>query len=111
MRGRKCWGGLDLASTRDFCALVWVFPPEGDERHYTVLPRLWWPKLSMQAAAQKSRVPFHCGVAQPHDHLFRLVFGDPEHAVPLLRSALPPAVAGLPNSSGSIRTLSPCNAM
>ncbi len=39
-------------------------------------------------------MPFHCGVAQPHDHLFRLVFGDPEHAVPLLRSALPPAVAG-----------------
>lgn len=30
---------------------------------------------------------------QPHDRLFRLVFADPAHAGPLLRSALPPAVA------------------
>ncbi len=29
----------------------------------------------------------------PHDHLFRLVFADPEHAGPLLRSALPAVVA------------------
>lgn len=32
-------------------------------------------------------------VEQPHDRLFRLVFADPEHAVPLLRSALPAAIA------------------
>lgn len=89
MRGRKCWGGLDLASTRDFCALVWVFPPEGDERHYTVLPRLWWPKLSMQAAAQKSRVPFESwafikafeatpGSTADHDLIFETILQDSE---------------------------------
>lgn len=27
---RKCFGGLDLASVSDFCALAWIFPP--DER-------------------------------------------------------------------------------
>lgn len=32
-------------------------------------------------------------MAQPHDHLFRLVFTDPEHARALLRSALPAPVA------------------
>jgi hypothetical protein len=32
-------------------------------------------------------------VASPHDHFFQLAFGDPEHAVPLLRTALPAPVA------------------
>jgi len=27
LAGRRCWGGLDLASTRDTCSLCWVFPP------------------------------------------------------------------------------------
>jgi predicted transposase YdaD len=35
-------------------------------------------------------------VAAPHDHLFQLVFADPEHARPLLQSALPaPVVAAI----------------
>ena len=34
-------------------------------------------------------------MADPHDHLFQLVFADPIHAVPLLRSALPAAIARL----------------
>lgn len=58
MAGRKCWGGLDIASTKDFCACVWVFPPEDGDDHYTILPRLWWPSASMKYAAAKSRVPF-----------------------------------------------------
>jgi predicted transposase YdaD len=32
-------------------------------------------------------------VTKPHDHLFQQVFADPEHAVPLLRSALPAPLA------------------
>jgi len=31
-------------------------------------------------------------VASHHDHLFQLVFADPKHAVPLLRSALPASI-------------------
>jgi predicted transposase YdaD len=43
----------------------------------------------------RNRAPsFHHGVAESHDHLFQLTFADPEHARPLLRSALPAAVAG-----------------
>lgn len=56
--GRACFGGLDLASTKDFCALVWVFPPETDDERWTLLPRFWWPRVSMKIAAGKSRVPF-----------------------------------------------------
>jgi phage terminase large subunit-like protein len=29
LAGRECWGGLDLSSTLDVTALVWVFPGEG----------------------------------------------------------------------------------
>jgi len=89
MIGRKCWGGLDLASTKDFCALVWVFPPEGDETHHTVLPRLWWPKVSMAQAAAKSRIPFeswaHVGAfkvtpgnAADHSEIERQIMEDAE---------------------------------
>ena len=58
LRGRKCFGGLDLASTRDWCALLWLFPPENEGDKWVWLPRLWWPELQMRAAALKSRVPF-----------------------------------------------------
>ena len=27
LAGRRCYGGLDLASTTDIAALVWTFPP------------------------------------------------------------------------------------
>jgi phage terminase large subunit-like protein len=61
MAGRKCWGGLDLASTKDFNALLWTFPPENEDdpnERWVWLPRFWWPKASMKLAASKSRVPF-----------------------------------------------------
>ena len=40
LKGRACWGGLDLASTKDFNALVYVFPWEADEG-FDVLCRFW----------------------------------------------------------------------
>lgn len=58
LAGRRCFGGLDLASTRDFNALVWVFPPDAGDAHWTLLPRFWWPQASLKLAAKKSRVPF-----------------------------------------------------
>jgi phage terminase large subunit-like protein len=58
MTGRSCFGGLDLASTKDINALLWVFPPERDDERWVLIPRFWWPKVSLRLAAQKSRVPF-----------------------------------------------------
>lgn len=58
MAGRECFGGLDMASTKDFNAWVLVFPPIGNETFYTVLPRFWWPQSSFALAAKKSRIPF-----------------------------------------------------
>lgn len=40
LKGRACWGGLDLASTKDFNALVYVFPWDRDEG-FDVLCRFW----------------------------------------------------------------------
>jgi phage terminase large subunit-like protein len=32
LRGRPCFGGLDLSTTTDVTALAWVFPPKDDDR-------------------------------------------------------------------------------
>lgn len=40
--GRKCWAGLDLASTRDVNSLVLVFPL--DDGHVRLLPFYWVPR-------------------------------------------------------------------
>lgn len=53
-RGRSCYGGLDLASTRDAVAFVLVFPE--DDGGVTVLPWFWIPKENVdQRAGQDKR--------------------------------------------------------
>jgi phage terminase large subunit-like protein len=39
LRGRVCFGGLDLSTTTDVTALAWVFPPEEDDGLWHVLSR------------------------------------------------------------------------
>lgn len=50
LAGRECFGGLDLASTSDFAALVWLFP-EGDGR-FDVLCRFWLPRAAVERRSQ-----------------------------------------------------------
>ena len=46
--GRECYGGLDLASTRDLTAFVLVFPPQGDEDdRWYILCWVWCPESKM----------------------------------------------------------------
>lgn len=47
LKGRECWGGLDLGSTSDLCALCWVFP--ADDGAFDVLLRCWAPEESIEA--------------------------------------------------------------
>jgi phage terminase large subunit-like protein len=51
-KGRRCYGGLDLSSTKDYSAAVWVFPPEdGDEDGgYDVLCRFWLPEAVLETS-------------------------------------------------------------
>ncbi|SHR60459.1 phage terminase [Mycobacteroides abscessus subsp. abscessus] len=46
LKGRECYGGLDLGSTSDLCALAWVFP-DGDA--FDVLVRSWAPEASLES--------------------------------------------------------------
>ncbi|KIA79023.1 terminase, partial [Chromobacterium piscinae] len=52
LRGRRCFGGLDLASTRDITAFVLLFPPdEGDEDgDWVVLCQAWVPQAKLDSA-------------------------------------------------------------
>lgn len=45
LKGRECYGGLDLGSTSDLTALAWVFP-DGDA--FDVLLRAWAPEDSIE---------------------------------------------------------------
>lgn len=45
LKGRECYGGLDLGSTSDLTALAWVFP-DGDA--FDVLVRCWAPEDSIE---------------------------------------------------------------
>lgn len=53
LRGRKCFAGLDLASTSDLCALVLYFP---DRK--AVLSYFWVPKDSAIKRLERNRVNY-----------------------------------------------------
>src|SRR5687767_7072450 len=44
LRGRRCFGGLDLSTTTDVTALAWVFPPDHDHGLWHVLSRYFVPE-------------------------------------------------------------------
>ena len=53
LRGRLAYGGLDLASTSDLCALCWLFPDE-DRGGYDALWRLWTPEDNVAALDKRT---------------------------------------------------------
>lgn len=64
LRGRICYGGLDLSSTTDISALVLVFPPQAAEDDYQVLCRFWIPEEAMRERTRRDRVPYETWVRQ-----------------------------------------------
>lgn len=58
MRGKACYGGLDISSTSDLTALVWLFPPDDSCPRWTVLPRLWVPAANVELRARRDRVAY-----------------------------------------------------
>lgn len=85
MRGRTCWGGLDLASTRDVTAFVLVFPPEGEDTRFTVLCRFYVPQETLDIRSRRDRIPYdqwakagslvatdgHAGKTTDYGYIFR----------------------------------------
>lgn len=58
LRGRKCWGGLDLASTRDVTAFVLLFPPDGRDDRFTLLCRFYVPRETLDVRVRRDRIPY-----------------------------------------------------
>ena len=56
LKGRECWGGLDLASTRDLSSLVLLFPMDDG---FVLLPYFWCPRESVYTRTIKSKIPYN----------------------------------------------------
>ena len=58
LRGRECYGGLDLSSTTDITAFVLVFPPRDEEEKFIVLPYFWIPEDNLATRVRRDHVPY-----------------------------------------------------
>ena len=58
LRGRACYGGLDLSSSIDVSSFVLVFPPVEPGEPYKVLPRFFIPEDNMHERVRRDRVPY-----------------------------------------------------
>ena len=58
LRGRECYGGLDLSSTSDITAFVLVFPPRNETEKYIVLPHFWLPRETLDLRVRRDHVPY-----------------------------------------------------
>lgn len=57
-RGRRCFGGVDLAATTDLTASVLVFPPDDDVKVWRFLPRFFVPSEAIANRVRRDRVPY-----------------------------------------------------
>jgi len=55
LKGRTCYGGLDLGSKNDFTAWVMVFPRSDDNDTIDVLARFWVPETQLYDTANRYR--------------------------------------------------------
>lgn len=58
LRGRRCYGGLDLSSTNDVTALVWAFEPAEAGGQIEILCRFFIPEANILGRARRDKVPF-----------------------------------------------------
>ena len=58
LRGKKCYGGLDLAATTDLAAFVLEFPPQPGLDFWVVLTHAWRPKEGVLEAEKRDHVPY-----------------------------------------------------
>ena len=58
LKGRVCYGGLDLSSTTDITAFVLVFPPLDEEDKYIILPYFWIPEDTLDLRVKRDHVPY-----------------------------------------------------
>jgi phage terminase large subunit-like protein len=64
LKGRTCFAGLDLGSTKDMTALVLVFA--GDDGEYDVSPYCWLPGETLQEREDNDRMPYQQWAREGH---------------------------------------------
>ncbi len=65
LAGKRCWGGLDLATVEDIAAWVLIFEPDEDGV-YPVLSRFFVPQDSIARRSQKVSVPYDVWAREGH---------------------------------------------
>lgn len=63
LKGRECWGGVDLASKVDITAYVLIFPIENE---LVIRPYFWVPKDNIPLRKARDRVDYDVWVRQGH---------------------------------------------
>ena len=58
LKGRDCYGGLDLSSTGDITAFVLMFPPRDETEKYVMLPFFWIPEDTIPIRVRRASVPY-----------------------------------------------------
>jgi phage terminase large subunit-like protein len=58
LRGRRCWGGLDLSSTQDLTALALIFEPSDADPLWRLKVWFWLPGDGLHDKADRDRVPY-----------------------------------------------------
>jgi phage terminase large subunit-like protein len=58
LRGRICYGGLDLSSSTDITAFVLVFPPLDENDKYYILPYFWIPEDNIDLRVRRDHVNY-----------------------------------------------------
>ena len=58
LKGRDCYGGLDLSSTGDITAFVLMFPPRDENEKYIMLPFFWIPEDTIPIRVRRASVPY-----------------------------------------------------
>lgn len=58
LKGRECYGGLDLSSTTDITAFVLVFPPIDEDDLYYILPYFWVPEDNIELRVRRDHVQY-----------------------------------------------------
>ncbi|WP_298030264.1 terminase large subunit [uncultured Dysosmobacter sp.] len=58
LRGKLCYGGVDLSTSRDMTAFVLLFPPQPGLDTAVLLPTIWRPGGTVLEAEKRDHVPY-----------------------------------------------------
>lgn len=66
LRGRVCYGGIDLAKRTDLLGLVLIFPPAVEGEKKAIITRCWTPEHGLAERAEKDQAPYKQWIDSGH---------------------------------------------